>query len=58
MFENYAYNYEKECYVHGTKGEVDFLEQELNFNKNAKILDIGCGIGRHSLELARRAIKM
>jgi len=54
LFENYAEKYESECFTQGTGGECDFLEKELNFNKNARILDIGCGTGRHSIELAKR----
>jgi SAM-dependent methyltransferase len=54
LFRDFAENYEKESFTQGTTGEVDFFEKELDFNKSANILDIGCGTGRHSLELARR----
>jgi 2-polyprenyl-3-methyl-5-hydroxy-6-metoxy-1,4-benzoquinol methylase len=54
LFINYANKYEKENFTQGTLGEVDFIEKEINHNKNFKILDIGCGTGRHAIELAKR----
>ena len=54
LFENYGLKYEDEVYTKGTIGECNFIEQEINFNKFTKILDIGCGTGRHSIELAKR----
>ena len=54
LFENYADKYDQEGYTSGTLGEVDFIEKELDYDKNKLILDVGCGTGRHSLELARR----
>lgn len=54
LFENYAESYDKEIYTQGTLGECDFIEKEINYNKSCKIIDIGCGTGRHSIELTRR----
>lgn len=54
LFENYGRKYDRESFVRGTMGECDFIEQEINYDKNTRILDIGCGTGRHSLELAKR----
>ena len=54
LFENYGMKYDKECFAQGTIGECDFIEKEINYSKNVRILDIGCGTGRHSIELAKR----
>ncbi len=54
LFENYARKYDKECFVQGTAGECDFIEQEINRDKSLKIIDIGCGTGRHAIELTKR----
>ena len=50
----FAESYDKESFTTGTIGEVDFIEQEIDFDKTKTILDIGCGTGRHAIELAKR----
>jgi SAM-dependent methyltransferase len=40
-----------------TRAEVDFLKRALKCKRGARILDVPCGNGRHSLELARRGYK-
>ncbi len=37
-----------------TAREIDFLTPRLAITPPARVLDIGCGFGRHSIELARR----
>ena len=47
-------SYLDEGFTKGTMQEVDFLVGLLHLSPGARILDVGCGPGRHSLELARR----
>lgn len=54
FFENYGMKYDNENFTRGTTGECDFIEKEINSNKQSSILDIGCGTGRHSIELSKR----
>jgi len=54
LFENYGEMYDKESFTQGTIGECDFIEKELNGDKSLKIIDVGCGTGRHSIELTKR----
>jgi 2-polyprenyl-3-methyl-5-hydroxy-6-metoxy-1,4-benzoquinol methylase len=54
LFENYAVTYDNEVFTQGTIEECDFIEKEINYDKTIKILDIGCGTGRHAIELAKR----
>jgi 2-polyprenyl-3-methyl-5-hydroxy-6-metoxy-1,4-benzoquinol methylase len=54
LFENYAVKCDGESFVQGTQGECDFIEKEIRHDRKARILDIGCGTGRHAIELAAR----
>jgi SAM-dependent methyltransferase len=54
LFEDYGKKYDNEIFAQGTIGECDFIEKEIDYNRSLKILDIGCGTGRHSIELAKR----
>ncbi|HPM43133.1 MAG TPA: class I SAM-dependent methyltransferase, partial [Candidatus Omnitrophota bacterium] len=54
LFENYSRKYDNEPFVQGTTGECDFIEKEIARDKSLKIIDIGCGTGRHAIELAKR----
>ena len=54
LFENFADSYDREEFTKGTVGEVDFIEKEAGYDRSIKILDVGCGTGRHSIELATR----
>ena len=58
LFSNYAQKYENESFTKGTLSEVDFLEKEISHRKYSRILDVGCGTGRHSIELSKRGYNM
>jgi len=54
LFENYGKKYDNEIFTKGTIGECDFIEKEIDYDKSLRIIDIGCGTGRHSIELTKR----
>lgn len=58
LFTDYAEIYDKESFTQGTLGECDFIESEIGGDRSVPILDIGCGTGRHAIELARRGYKV
>ena len=39
-----------------TLREVDFIENSLSVEKGARVLDVGCGYGRHAIELVQRGL--
>jgi SAM-dependent methyltransferase len=53
---DYLKQYEED--VDRTSSEVDAVETILHPRKGARILDLACGAGRHSIELARRGYRV
>ena len=45
---------QNQSWVEDTKKQVDFLIEKLKLCGDERVLDLACGFGRHSLELAGR----
>lgn len=50
--------YLRNAFTKGTEQEVEFLVRALDLGRGARVLDVGCGPGRHALALARRGIEV
>jgi SAM-dependent methyltransferase len=48
--------YLRNAFTKGTEQEVAFLFDALELDRGSRVLDVGCGPGRHALALARRGI--
>ena len=56
--EIWSLDIKEQSWTEDTVKQVDFLIKKLGLTGDEKILDLACGFGRHSLELARRGFQV
>ena len=57
FFEEMGIEYEDYCFTQNTENEVQWMIKEYLTNPEMKILDVGCGTGRHAINLATKGYK-
>lgn len=58
FFDAHAPHYDANPFTQHTVAEIDFFLSLFPIPRGATILDVGCGTGRHALELAKRGYKV
>jgi len=58
FFDGHAPVYMEDSFTKNTAEEVEFVLEELSLPAGSHILDVGCGAGRHAVELARRGYQV
>jgi len=58
FFDHHAPKYLQEVFTRNTAYEVAFIMEEFGLPSGSTILDAGCGVGRHAIELARHGYRV
>jgi 2-polyprenyl-3-methyl-5-hydroxy-6-metoxy-1,4-benzoquinol methylase len=58
FFDAHAERYEENVFTQNTQFEVEFISRLYPLPVGSRILDVGCGTGRHCIEFARRGYRM
>lgn len=58
FFDDHAPDYMNNEFTGNTIAEVEFIIKELELEDGCRMLDVGCGTGRHAVELAKRGYRV
>jgi len=58
FLDSHAPEYMENVFTKNTDFEVEFIMRELELASGNRVLDVGCGTGRHSIPLALKGMKM
>jgi SAM-dependent methyltransferase len=58
FFDAHAPRYLQEVFTRNTEAEVRLLLDEHSLPPGARILDVGCGVGRHAIPLAQAGLRV
>lgn len=52
FFQSFAHRYDAEGFTQATEDELVFLAELLDLSPGCRVLDVGCGTGRHAVPIA------
>ncbi|MFU8841181.1 MAG: class I SAM-dependent methyltransferase [Nitriliruptoraceae bacterium] len=58
FFQSFAHRYDGEAFTRASQEEVGFLTDLLDLEPGTRVLDVGCGTGRHAVPLAGRGAEV